>query len=889
MRNRIIFVFLLFIFSIIIVYSAPSDDVAEINGTYYKSLALALNSITDSTKTTIVLVKDRQENITIKNYHNIVLDLNEHTLYNSGDKSTVVTNNGKLEIKNGTITSDASSGIINNNANAILVINGGSYIATGSRQVLYNNGGNLTISGDAYIESNTSERAAVHNLNNGTLTILNGTIVAKNAYGVYNEKGNLNIGTKNDEFDKTTPTIQGKTYGLIANNKYNFYDGTIKGATYHVGSSTTGNTPTITDDVDDTKLNEIEEDSEKVIDEEDISETTYKVFTYNLDNTNRITITFDPNGGEVSPNYRKIYIGDAIGTLPTPNRMDHLFDGWFTESTGGSQIDENTEPTQNTTYYAHWTYVDPNTVAYVEGVGTMSLEDAIATGGNIRLEKDVIVPASLVMNKETTFDLNGHTLSLKNNTLTIKDNVTITDSSSGKTGKITSTAPFSVIVGSYTEQTNAHLVHEGGTIEGLGTYGAIRNYETLEINGGTVEGTTTGNNGYVIYNEKTLIMNSGTVHSTNGRAIQVYTNATFEMNGGLVTVDTVNDQAVNLYGNCSAVINGGTIDGSNYNTAGIAMFGNTNLTVNGGTIRGGSFAIAGNGSDTAKNANITINDGNLISLDAVALYLPQQNSLTTINGGNITGAGGIEIRAGKLIVNDGNIVVTSDTYEVNHNQSGSTTKGIAIAVAQHSTKKPIEVIIDGGNYEAPVPLSIVNPANNPPEALELISVKVKDGDFESTSDSTVIVEDTIPIDPFISGGTFNIAPIEYLEEGYRAQEIPEGYIVVDKYFVTVDPDSADLVELEKEEYKYKEEVILKNLKDKEGYNTVVEVYDTNGNNLNIKVKNNKFNMPDADIVIKITYKKIVNPLTGDNIFSYLLILLISTIGLIGTNKLRLLK
>ena len=78
-----------------------------------------------------------------------------------------------------------------------------------------------------------------------------------------------------------------------------------------------------------------------------------------------------------------------------------------------------------------------------------------------------------------------------------------------------------------------------------------------------------------------------------------------------------------------------------------------------------------------------------------------------------------------LIINDGNITGTSNTYEVKENGNGTTTKGAAVAVAQHNTKQPIIVMINGSNLKAIVPLTEVNPQHNPPEALELIEIEVK--------------------------------------------------------------------------------------------------------------------------------------------------------------------
>ena len=868
-----IFLFLIFIFFIFPYKTVFAANVCKIGTSEYTKISSCITAADDNVQTTIVLLQDRVENINIPLGKNIILDLNGYTLRNSGNK-TVIENRGILQITNGTVTTDAQSGMINIYKDAVLNISDGDYLAVYNRQVLYNNGGTVNISGTANLVSESDVRAVVHNLNNGIMNITGGNIISNNGYAVYNEKGTLNIGALDDQYDTTSPLIQGKTYGIVANSKYNVYDGTIKGATYHVGkTSNTGNTPTVSDDENETKVDGIEEYSEKRIGEEEIGGVLYKTFTYDLDPSSIIKITFDPNGGSVTPTSKKIIIGNPIGTLPKPIKADNIFDGWFTLSTGGDQITDNTKPSTNATYYAHWTYVDPNSVAYVEGHGLMSLTDALAIGGNIRLEKDVVVTTPLVMNVAANLNLNGHTITMGNNTLTINNNVTIDDLSSSKNGKITSKADFTVKVSSI-----GKLTHKGGIIEGLGDYGAIRNNGTLEIDGGM---STSTSNRYTIYNEKTLILKSGTVHSTKATCIQVGPNSTFEMNGGLVKSDSENDQAINLDANSITTINAGTIEALGTHGAGIGAFGGSTLTVNGGTIKGTDMAVTGNGNENNGNVNITINDGTLIATGGVGMYLPQRNSITTINGGSISGSTGIEIRASKLIVNGGTITGTSDTYSITKNDSGTTSKGAAIAVSQHNTRLPIEVIINGGNLKAKVPVGEGNPQNNPQDAIDQVSITIKKGNFDSTGDKVIDAENPETITQLVTGGIYTYDPTQYVQDGYGVVTLPNKKFEVTKiHSITIDQDYTDIVSVEKDEYPYKSTVEL-NIKAKSGYDPVIEIEEANGRKT--KVRGTKFIMPDDDVTIKVSYEKIIiNPITGDHISSYVLLLLISIIGLLIT-------
>ena len=384
-----------------------------------------------------------------------------------------------------------------------------------------------------------------------------------------------------------------------------------------------------------------------------------------------------------------------------------------------------------------------------------------------------------------------------------------------------------------------------------------------------------------------MTMKSGTVYSDNDYAVQIGENATFVMDGGTIETTGEHTQALNLRGDCSVTINNGTILGNAYQTAAIAAFGNTTLVINGGFIQGSAMAVAGNGNEISGNVNITVNGGDLIATDGVGMYLPQRDSITTINGGNISGPTGIEIRAADLVVNGGNITATSNTYSVIENGNGTTTKGAAIGVSQHNTKLPIHVIINGGNLKAPVPICDVNPQNNPPESLEKVIIEIFQGDFAATTDEIIDKQDSVPVNPFITGGTYTSDPSTYVVDGYAAVQLAENkYIVTKIHNVTIDSNYADLLSVESDKYPYRATVeVTVNGELPEG--KVIVVTDENGNR--IKVLGNKFEMPDSDVTISIGDPEEEeevkgatedNPKTGSHILAYLSILVLSGLGLL---------
>ena len=390
--------------SSITLYAQWSDETneAEIDGVKYKTLSAAVSAVTaNNVQKTIKLLRnvDITTTITISKNKNIVFDFQSFTLKNDANSNiNIIANNGTLEIVRGTIQSSAANGAINNNATGNLIISGGNIITTGTRQAIYNAGGSVEITGDAYISTNSTERATVNNSKptdgpagtikiscgtivsqntttkvavensvTGTLIITGGEIISNKSMGVDNQ-GTLIIGENNVIVDITNPIIQGATYGVTSTNTatLEFYDGIIKGK-----ENAFNNQNYVTAQ---------EEDYDIVTHTEEISGDTYQ--TAYLE-TGKAKITFDANGGTTQEPLRLVDLDGTIGTLPTATREHHSFAGWFTEATGGEEISSDTIITGDTTYYAHWNtqYV---TVTFDPNEGTISEQTKeVAAGESI--------------------------------------------------------------------------------------------------------------------------------------------------------------------------------------------------------------------------------------------------------------------------------------------------------------------------------------------------------------------------------------------------------------------------------------------------------------------------------------------------------------------------
>ena len=66
-------------------------------------------------------------------------------------------------------------------------------------------------------------------------------------------------------------------------------------------------------------------------------------------------ISFDANGGSVSPGFWDCVLGTAVEVFPLATRPGFTFVGWFTAKDGGVQVESIAAVSKEETFYAHWT------------------------------------------------------------------------------------------------------------------------------------------------------------------------------------------------------------------------------------------------------------------------------------------------------------------------------------------------------------------------------------------------------------------------------------------------------------------------------------------------------------------------------------------------------
>ncbi len=522
--------------------------------------------------------------------------------------------------------------------------------------------------------------------------------------------------------------------------------------------------------------------------------------------TTTFDVLIDASGTETSVDYQ-IVIGDLTntpnlrvipgapgipgeGTIPYSSNPNDMIKTIPIKVTWVGSINDNSEKDEIDLSYVNQTFTIPISVVTAQKLPGNDIPDEdtmnyyLETGGRARLVADIYLTDNSFAKNDLLLDLNGYTLDMGDKSLVPQSGLIITDTSSEQDGKITSNAQFVIQNGNST--TRGDLTIDGGYIEGKSAYGAIRNLGDLTINGGTIKG-----NDYVIYNESgaNVEINGGEVISTGGLAVRLSNDSNVVFNNGLIKTEA-DDMAVSLSApGAYFEMNGGKIEATHEVAGrgglGIVAYKDTDVVINSGTIETYSFCMGSNGSisgnSEGSNASFTVNDGTFTSLAAHAMYLPQKDGITNINGGTFTGAlNAIEIRAGNLNITDGTFISSSSEYNVSLNNSGTTFKGSAIGVSQHNTRLPINVNLTGGIYMAKVPFAIENPNGTSEEDLAKIHVNIektssKPLKFVSSGDETVR---SVIDSKFIKGGLYTHSVSNFIVSGYKELETNDGYEVV---------------------------------------------------------------------------------------------------------------
>ena len=262
-------------------------------------------------------------------------------------------------------------------------------------------------------------------------------------------------------------------------------------------------------------------------------------------------------------------------------------------------------------------FMMPNMFAYAEGDNWAGLQEKINAGGTIKLEQDytagdsdtaLIVPEG----KTVTLDLNGHTIDRgltkteakeNGNVITVKGGLTLTDSSSGKSGNIT---------GGKNNDSGGGVIIDAGAGFVMGN-GKISNNRSTGDGGGI----------YLREGANEFIMNAGTISGNHADNI----------GGGICLGNTDEDKSSTI------TMTGGTIsnNGSGVSGGGVA-------------VREGSFTMSGG--TISNNETAVEHGGGVFLIGDIAEFIMKDGA--TISGNKANGdGGGVRVLVGSIDMSGG--------------------------------------------------------------------------------------------------------------------------------------------------------------------------------------------------------------------------------------------
>ncbi len=264
-----------------------------------------------------------------------------------------------------------------------------------------------------------------------------------------------------------------------------------------------------------------------------------------------------------------------------------------------------------------------------------------------------------------TLDLNGKTVSGKAQSVILLSSgkhLTITDSSTEKTGKIHNTSDSGDMLGVFVDK--GTLTVEGGSImsneaggqsDGKAVY--VKNGSVVNVKGGLLQACQG------IYLSKDCIANvtGGTINGTETGIISF---------GG----------TVNVIGGTVSGIGGAQAMGYEVASCGIDIRYSTGFVTVSGTakVTGGTYGIAGNGTDIYGGTTISVRGGSITG-GLAGIYHPQSGTLT-VEGGSVTGSTAIYQKSGDMTISGGTITGNGEASEYTYVGSGCKPTGDAIVV-----------------------------------------------------------------------------------------------------------------------------------------------------------------------------------------------------------------
>ncbi len=289
--------------------------------------------------------------------------------------------------------------------------------------------------------------------------------------------------------------------------------------------------------------------------------------------------------------------------------------------------------------------------------------------------------------------------------------------------------------------------------------------------------------GAAIKQDITIDFGRKTVGKANGMMFDIYANVTFKNGNVQVRDDSASaGSVVWLNGNASLTVEKDLWIYAPSKDFCISFWSDcNNATLNlYGELSGGN-GVTVNGNITSPN---TVNvNGATITVNGHGIYQAGFATASVKDSTIAANATGIEVRAGNLVV-DNSTIKGGDSLTSGPNGGGTTIDGAGIAIAQHTTKQAIDVVVNSGTISGNHAICEKNVQQNSPEDISKVKLAINGGSFTGA----VLSED---LNGFISAGTFNVKPdAGYVADGYVATlNNASLYDIMKKQAVVADKES----------------------------------------------------------------------------------------------------